>query len=136
MKFLSLVSSFKKCEDCLVSETGVEVIDVLKMIAENAAPPSPPCLLITVKHWFFFERRYLINPIMWMTTGAAIRLPKEGNMVKRTEAFVRPDNSRFYLKLNQFIHDHSVKMINEINEKNTENLPAAQIINLADRRKK
>lgn len=71
-----------------------------------------------------------------MATGSAIRVPKEGLMIKRTEAFVRPDNSRFYMKMNEFIRDHSVKMINEINEKNTENLPTAQVINLADRRKK
>lgn len=136
MKIINLVTQFKKAEDCLVTPTGIEIINVHQMISEQKPPPSTPCILVTVKHWFFIERQYLVHPIMWMTTGSAIRIPKEGMKVKVADGFVRPDNSMFYKKLSTYMTDYAKRMITEIHLNSQAEIPSAEIINLADRRGK
>lgn len=121
---------FTKIEDCLLDDNGLRVVDVHKMIRENVTPKTPPCLLITAKHWFFFERQYFIHSTLWSDTGRVIRMKKNNIII--SYPIIYPDHSPFYRKILVCVRDYSAKMMKEIKERTQKDLTEAKIINLSD----
>lgn len=121
---------FTKIEDCLLDDNGLRVVDVHDMIRRNETLKTPPCLVITAKHWVFFERQYFIHSTLWADTGRVIRM--KNNNVILSYPIIYPDNSAFYRKILVCVRDYSIKMMCEIKENSHETLSSAKIVNLSD----
>lgn len=142
-KIVRFVTSVVSVEDVLLTETGPKKINVHEMIAKGESPESPPCLLVTAKHWGFISRQYIVAANLW-AAGIIIDVSNVGNNKSRAEAFadfrnrmIFPEKSRFFKAIAVAISGYSEKMLREITQVNHDkdgNPVSAEVINLAERR--